>query len=152
MKIYWLSLIVSISSPIVLQKWQVSQVHGPKWSWVSISSTRVINQSNKHNFQSQVAGAITLAVQASFEGDGVADWNKAGRRSFYFQIAWTAVLLLQFLIFYRKPGTPDEEHEAARKRIRESGKDAGVWLWTIALELSQVKLEEAPLIIAHCRR
>ncbi|OWZ65584.1 hypothetical protein AYX15_02930 [Cryptococcus neoformans] len=75
---------------------------------------------------SQVAGAITLAVQASFEGDGVADWNKAGRRSFYFQIAWTAILLLQFLIFYKTPGTPDEEHEAARKRIRESGKDAGV--------------------------
>lgn len=32
----------------------------------------------------------------------------------------------QFLIFYKTPGTPDEEHEAARKRIRESGKDAGV--------------------------
>ena len=107
------------------------QVLGPKWSWVSISFICVINQADKQYLQSQIAGAITLAVQASFEGDGVADWNKAGRRSFYFQIAWTAILLLQFLIFYKTPGTPDEEHEAARKRIKESGKDAGVWLWTM---------------------
>ncbi|OCF36546.1 efflux protein EncT [Kwoniella heveanensis CBS 569] len=74
----------------------------------------------------QIAGAITLAVQASFEGDGIRDWKMAGRRSFYFQIAWTAILTIQYLVFYKQPGTPEEEHEAARKRIRDSGKDAGL--------------------------
>ncbi|WVQ98675.1 hypothetical protein IAU59_005806 [Kwoniella sp. CBS 9459] len=74
----------------------------------------------------QIAGAVTLAVQASFEGQGILDWNLTGRRSFYFQIAWTAVLTIQYVVFYKEPGTAEEEHEAARKRIRESGKDAGV--------------------------
>ncbi|WVF72255.1 hypothetical protein IAT40_007067 [Kwoniella sp. CBS 6097] len=74
----------------------------------------------------QIGGAITLAVQASFEGEGIRDWKLVGRRSFYFQIAWTAVLTIQYVVFYKTPGTPEEEHEAARKRIRESGKDAGV--------------------------
>ncbi|KAL0250339.1 hypothetical protein I308_102512 [Cryptococcus tetragattii IND107] len=74
----------------------------------------------------QVASAITLAVQASFEGGGVADWNMAARRSFYFQIAWTAVLCIQFVIFFKKPSSPEEAHEAARRRIAESGKDVGV--------------------------
>ncbi|ODO11534.1 hypothetical protein I350_00314 [Cryptococcus amylolentus CBS 6273] len=74
----------------------------------------------------QIASAITLAVQASFEGQGVQDWNVAARRSFYFQIAWTAVLCIQFVVFFRKPTSPEEAHEATRKRIAESGKDAGL--------------------------
>ncbi|OWZ51699.1 hypothetical protein C351_03567 [Cryptococcus neoformans c8] len=74
----------------------------------------------------QVASAITLAVQASFEGEGVADWNMAARRSFYFQIAWTAVLCIQFVIFFKKPSSPEEAHEATRRRIAESGMDTGV--------------------------
>ncbi|TYJ57150.1 hypothetical protein B9479_002064 [Cryptococcus floricola] len=74
----------------------------------------------------QIAAAITLAVQASFQGQGVQDWNMAARRSFYFQIAWTAVLCIQFVVFFRKPTSPEEAHEATRKRIAESGKDAGV--------------------------
>ncbi|WVN85286.1 uncharacterized protein L203_100431 [Cryptococcus depauperatus CBS 7841] len=75
----------------------------------------------------QVAASITLAVQASFQGEGVTDWKKSGRRSFYFQLAWTAVLAIQYVVFYKKPGTAEEEHEAARRRIRESGHDAGVF-------------------------
>ncbi|WVQ71581.1 hypothetical protein IAR50_001121 [Cryptococcus sp. DSM 104548] len=74
----------------------------------------------------QIASAVTLAVQASFEGEGVEDWNMAARRSFYFQIAWTAVLCIQFVVFFRKPTSPEEAHEATRKRIAESGKDAGL--------------------------
>ncbi|WWC61164.1 uncharacterized protein I303_103744 [Kwoniella dejecticola CBS 10117] len=74
----------------------------------------------------QIAGAITLAVQASFEGDGIADWKLVGRRSFYFQIAWTAILVIQYLVFYKTPGTPEEEHEAARRRIAAKGGDSGV--------------------------
>ncbi|ODO03412.1 efflux protein EncT [Cryptococcus wingfieldii CBS 7118] len=89
----------------------------PEYSGVAGGWTQVM---------SQVAGAITLAVQASFEGDGLMDWNKAARRSFYFQIAWTAALALQFVIFYKTPGTTEEEHEATRKRIEASGKDKGV--------------------------
>ncbi|KAK8869869.1 hypothetical protein IAR55_000437 [Kwoniella newhampshirensis] len=73
----------------------------------------------------QVAGAITLAVQASFEGDGL-DWHLAGRRSFWFVFAWTAVLVLQYVVFYKTPGTPEEEHEATRKRIADKGIDEGV--------------------------
>ncbi len=37
-------------------------------------------------------------------------------------VAWVAVLSIQFLVFYKSPGTPAEEHERARQRIRESGK------------------------------
>ncbi|WVQ71602.1 hypothetical protein IAR50_001142 [Cryptococcus sp. DSM 104548] len=89
----------------------------PEYSGVAGGWTQVMTQ---------VAGAITLAVQASFEGDGLADWTKAARRSFYFQIAWTAVLAIQFVVLYKTPGTTEEEHEAARRRITESGKDGGV--------------------------
>ncbi|WVW83145.1 hypothetical protein I302_105163 [Kwoniella bestiolae CBS 10118] len=74
----------------------------------------------------QIAGAITLAVQASFEGSGQGDWKLVGRRSFYFQIAWTAMLVIQYLVFYKNPGTPEEEHDAARRRIAAKGKDTGV--------------------------
>ncbi|WVQ70134.1 uncharacterized protein L199_008359 [Kwoniella botswanensis] len=74
----------------------------------------------------QIAGAITLAVQASFEGSGNGDWKLVGRRSFYFQIAWTAILVIQYLVFYKNPGTPEEEHDAARRRIAAKGGDAGV--------------------------
>ncbi|WWC90079.1 uncharacterized protein L201_005012 [Kwoniella dendrophila CBS 6074] len=74
----------------------------------------------------QIAGAITLAVQASFEGNGLTDWKLVGRRSFYFQIAWTAVLTIQYVILYKTPGTPEEEHEAARKRIAAKGGETGV--------------------------
>ncbi|WVQ78053.1 hypothetical protein IAT38_000134 [Cryptococcus sp. DSM 104549] len=75
---------------------------------------------------SQISGAITLAVQASFLGDGIYDWKSAGRRPFYFQIAWTAALAIQYMIFYRKPGTPDEEHVRARERIAARGKEMGI--------------------------
>ncbi|WVQ78052.1 hypothetical protein IAT38_000133 [Cryptococcus sp. DSM 104549] len=74
----------------------------------------------------QIAGAITLAVQASFQGEGLTNWKVAGRRSFYFQIAWTAVLAIQYMVFYRKPGTPEDEHVAARERIAAKGKEVGV--------------------------
>ncbi|WVQ78044.1 hypothetical protein IAT38_000125 [Cryptococcus sp. DSM 104549] len=74
----------------------------------------------------QIASAVTLAVQASFQGDGVTNWNMAARRSFWFQVAWTAVLTIQFVVFYKQPGTAEEEQEATRKRIAESGKDAGL--------------------------
>nr|XP_019013488.1 efflux protein EncT [Kwoniella pini CBS 10737]OCF52269.1 efflux protein EncT [Kwoniella pini CBS 10737] len=74
----------------------------------------------------QIAGAITLAVQASFEGAGISNWKLVGRRSFYFQIAWTAILVIQYLVFYKTPGTPEEEHEATRQRIAAKGGDSGV--------------------------
>lgn len=41
-------------------------------------------------------------------------------------VAWVAVLAIQFVIFYKTPGTPEEEHERARQRIRESGKSEGI--------------------------
>ena len=41
-------------------------------------------------------------------------------------VAWVAVLAIQYVIFYKKPGTPEEEHERSRQRIRESGKGEGV--------------------------
>ncbi|WWD15856.1 hypothetical protein CI109_100280 [Kwoniella shandongensis] len=74
----------------------------------------------------QVGGAVTLAVQASFQGEGLFDWKLSGRRSYWFQFAWTAVLTIQYVVFYKQPGTPEEEHEAARKRIADKGIDEGV--------------------------
>ncbi|WVR05124.1 hypothetical protein IAU60_002136 [Kwoniella sp. DSM 27419] len=74
----------------------------------------------------QISGAICLAVQASFEGAGFRDWKLIARRGMYFQIAWTAALTIQYVVFYKTPGTPEEEHEAARARIRASGKDTGI--------------------------
>ncbi|WVQ71582.1 hypothetical protein IAR50_001122 [Cryptococcus sp. DSM 104548] len=74
----------------------------------------------------QIASAIALAVQASFEGNGIQDWIMSARRSFYFQIAWTVVLCVQFVLFFREPTSAKEAHEATRRRIAESGKDVGL--------------------------
>lgn len=73
----------------------------------------------------QVGGAVALAVQAGLQTNLV-DWKKSSARSFWFMIAWVGVLALQYVIFYKTPGTPEEEHAAARKRIADSGKDEGV--------------------------
>ncbi|EIW70400.1 hypothetical protein TREMEDRAFT_28441 [Tremella mesenterica DSM 1558] len=73
----------------------------------------------------QVGGSVCLAVQAGMETN-LAVWKQSGARAFYFLLAWAAVLCFQFLIFYKTPGTPAEEHDATRKRIAASGKDLGV--------------------------
>ena len=64
----------------------------------------------------QTAGAVCLAVQVAFVKD-VNDWATSAAPSFYFMIAWTAVLCLQYLVLYRQPGTPEEEHEKVRARM-----------------------------------
>lgn len=74
----------------------------------------------------QVGGAIALAVQAAFETEDLADWMKSAGRTFWFILAWSAVLGLQYRILWRRPGTPAEEHEMARKRIAQTGKGEGV--------------------------
>lgn len=73
----------------------------------------------------QVGGAITLAVQAGFEGNTL-EWKSGAGRSFWFMVGWIVVLCGQYFIFYRVPGTSEEEHERARKRILESKGDMGV--------------------------
>ncbi|RSH87263.1 hypothetical protein EHS25_003172 [Saitozyma podzolica] len=74
----------------------------------------------------QVGGAVVLAVQAGLEGTDLANWKISSARAFYFQIGWTALLAIQYVVFYKKPGTPEEEHIAARKRIADAGIDEGV--------------------------
>jgi hypothetical protein len=74
----------------------------------------------------QVGGAVALAVQAAFETTDLADWMKGAGRTFWFVLAWIAVLGLQYVIFWRKPGTPVEEHDLARRRIAAKGMDEGV--------------------------
>ena len=102
----------------------------------------------------QVGAAIILAVQAGFEGSGSSaghgqnlnalgaaaggldkivpaqmlrdQWWNTAARTYWFQIAWTAILCIQYVAAYKAPGTAEEEHERTRKRIAESGKDAGV--------------------------
>ena len=99
----------------------------------------------------QVGAAIVLAVQGGFEGSGSGgeslnalgtvpgglqkfvpaellreQWKNTAARTYWFQIAWTALLCIQYVAVYKTPGTAEEEHEATRKRIAESGKDAGV--------------------------
>jgi uncharacterized membrane protein len=64
----------------------------------------------------QTAGAVCLAVQVAFVKD-INEWATSAAPSFYFMIAWTAVLCLQYLVLYRQPGTPEEEHEKVRARM-----------------------------------
>lgn len=64
----------------------------------------------------QTAGAVCLAVQVAFVKD-INDWATSAAPSFYFMIAWTAILCLQYLILYRQSGTPEEEHEKVRARM-----------------------------------
>jgi hypothetical protein len=74
----------------------------------------------------QIGGAIVLAVQAGLEGTNLADWKISSARAYYFQIGWTALLVIQYVVFYKTPGTPEEEHEAARRRIAEAKIDEGI--------------------------
>jgi hypothetical protein len=69
----------------------------------------------------QTAGALCLAIQAASTGDLIADWSGAASKAFYFMIAWTTVLSIQYVIWYRVPGTPAEEHERTRSRITAEG-------------------------------
>ena len=71
----------------------------------------------------QVGGAVALAVQAGLQTDNLSDWPKSSGRAYWFMVAWVAVLSLQYVIFYRKPEGVAEEHEKARKRIREAGQE-----------------------------
>ena len=71
----------------------------------------------------QVGGAITLAVQAGLQTDNLADWGKSSARGFWFMVAWTAALSLQYIIFYRQPQSQEIEHQLARQRIREADKE-----------------------------
>ena len=66
---------------------------------------------------------MTLAVQAGLQTNNLADWKKSSGRAYWFMVAWVAVLSLQYLIFYKKPASVEEEHERARQRIKESGKE-----------------------------
>lgn len=84
----------------------------PEYAGVAGAWTQVVTQT---------AGALCLAIQAAFTGDQIADWSGVASRAFYFMVAWTAVLSIQYIIWYRVPGTPAEEHERTRARIRASG-------------------------------
>lgn len=74
----------------------------------------------------QIGGAICLAVQAGLQTNDLADWKQSSGRAFWFLVAWVAVLAITYVVFHREPGTPEEEHELARKRIKEAGIDEGV--------------------------
>lgn len=78
------------------------------------------------NVQAQIGGAIALAIQSAFETEDIADWMKGAGRTFWFMFAWVGFLGLQYIVFWKKPGTPAEEHELTRRRIAESGLDKGV--------------------------
>jgi hypothetical protein len=76
----------------------------------------------------QVGGAVALAVQAAFETEDLSNWMTSAGRTFWFIVAWVAVLGLQYRILWRRPGTPEEEHALARARIAATGKGEGVIL------------------------
>ncbi|OCF33013.1 efflux protein EncT [Kwoniella heveanensis BCC8398] len=78
------------------------------------------------NVIAQIGGAVTLAVQAGMQGTGFVTWEKSVARTWYFMIAWTALIAIQFVVFYKEPMTPEEEHDAARKRIMETTGEIGV--------------------------
>ncbi|KAK4687340.1 hypothetical protein P7C73_g2775, partial [Tremellales sp. Uapishka_1] len=74
----------------------------------------------------QVGGAICLAVQAGLQGNNLDDWKHSSARGFYFMIAFTAVLAIQYVVFYKTPESKEREHELARERIAASGRGEGV--------------------------
>lgn len=65
----------------------------------------------------QIGAAIALAVQSGLEGKTLHDW-RYNARSFWFEFAAFGAVAAAYAIFYRKPLSPDEEHEAARERMR----------------------------------
>lgn len=73
-----------------------------------------------------MGGAIALAVQGAFESKDPSDWQGSAGKTFWFMFAWVAVLGLQYSIFWRRPGSPAEEHALARKRIADKGISEGV--------------------------
>nr|XP_019046433.1 hypothetical protein I302_05182 [Kwoniella bestiolae CBS 10118]OCF25363.1 hypothetical protein I302_05182 [Kwoniella bestiolae CBS 10118] len=79
------------------------------------------------NTVAQIGASLALSVQAGLQdtSDAVPTWENSGSRTWHFMIAWTTVLGLQFTIFFKPPGTPEEEHEATRRRIREKDGDSG---------------------------
>ncbi len=74
----------------------------------------------------QVGGAIALAVQAGLQTNNISDWKHSSARSFWFMLAWIAVLSLQYIVFYKQPVSQEEEHELARQRIKAANEDEGV--------------------------
>ena len=72
----------------------------------------------------QVGGSVTLGVQAGLQTN-LLDWRKSSGRAYWFMLAWIAAGALQYVIFYKPYGTVEEEHEATRQRIKESGKNLG---------------------------
>lgn len=73
----------------------------------------------------QVGGSICLAVQAAFD-DEITVWNRSGARAYWFMVGWTAILAIQYVVFYKQPGTTEEEHEKTRRRIMETKGEMGV--------------------------
>ncbi|WWC89219.1 uncharacterized protein L201_004137 [Kwoniella dendrophila CBS 6074] len=80
------------------------------------------------NVLAQVGGAITMAVQAGLQDttNKPPKWSLSGSRTCYFLIGWVTVLAIQFLVFFKQPGTPEEEQELAMKRIMEADGDLGI--------------------------
>ncbi|KAL7421600.1 hypothetical protein Q5752_003369 [Cryptotrichosporon argae] len=74
----------------------------------------------------QIGGAVALAVQSGLEQPILTEW-KPNARAYWYELALFGVVGTAFLVFYKTPGTPEDEHEAARRRIRASNGDAGVY-------------------------
>lgn len=74
----------------------------------------------------QVGGAIALGVMAAFETEDLTKWMESAGRTFWFVFGWSAAIGLQYVIFWRQPGTPAEEHELVRRRIEATGRGEGV--------------------------
>lgn len=66
----------------------------------------------------QVGGAIALAIQAGLSGPTLHDWKK-NARSFWYQFGATALVAAIYVIFYKTPSEPEEEHRLTRERIAE---------------------------------
>ncbi|KAL8292461.1 hypothetical protein RQP46_001073 [Phenoliferia psychrophenolica] len=73
------------------------------------------------NVVAQIGGAINLAVQAGLSSPDVSVWRTSGARVCWFTFALAAVLVAQFLYFYKEPASPEEEHELARGRMKAAG-------------------------------
>ncbi|KAL8283968.1 hypothetical protein RQP46_005081 [Phenoliferia psychrophenolica] len=73
---------------------------------------------------SQVGGSVCIAVQAGLQGSDYKVWSSSAANGYWFVFAYTGVLALQYVIFYKTPASTEEEHERARLRMKDPGSPA----------------------------
>ncbi|WVQ76083.1 hypothetical protein IAR50_005722 [Cryptococcus sp. DSM 104548] len=98
-------MIVIFASQISLVQMCPPEMGGVAAAWISVLF--------------QVGGSLCLAVMAGLESPNPTTFMQSGAQVFYFVMGYTIVLTGIYVAFYKTPKSLEEEHEAARERIRQ---------------------------------